>query len=167
MQRIYKEIYLGSENDFYMNKDSFEYVMHACKEPFHRNLLGYTGKSAPKDHPEYLVAYRDRELYLNLVDARTKDYIPINIIEKAIRYLQIHEDNKVLVHCNLGESRSPSIVFLFLYLKTPYFTGKSFKEALKSFKDLYSPFNPSQGMLEVLQQYGSTYPAASLRSKRE
>jgi len=77
-------------------------VVHACKDPYHRQLLGYTTKGAPKDHPEYFFAERGNRLYLNLVDAPDPEYIPKEIIDKAIAFIheKLSEGSKVLVHCN-------------------------------------------------------------------
>ena len=112
-------------NFFVGNQDDFEYqvngqedwaVAHACRDPYHRQLLGYKGRGAPKDHPEYLYAERGNRLYLNLVDAADPVYIPKEVIDKAVAFIheKLAEGLKVLVHCNQGESRGPGIGFLYL-----------------------------------------------------
>jgi len=145
MLRLIENLYVGSEEDFYKYKEEFDIIIHACKEPFHRKLLGYATSAAPKDHPEYLIAYRDKEVFMNLVDAKSPRYIPTQLIEEIIQYIKDNiEENKILIHCNKGESRSPSIAFLYL--------NKYKNISLSSFREMYPPFNPGNGMFEIICQ---------------
>ncbi len=59
MIEVYKNLFIGNENDFEQRvKNQLEWrVVHACKHPYHKNLLGYTCKAAPKNHPEYLIDF--------------------------------------------------------------------------------------------------------------
>ena len=56
MKEVYKNLFVGSQFDYECNPKMFDdwFVVHACKEPYHRKALGYTGRSAPKDDPRYL-----------------------------------------------------------------------------------------------------------------
>lgn len=60
MIEVAKNLFVGNQND-YENlvklRNDFS-VVHACKEPYHRKVLGYSGRGAPKNHPEYLIARR-------------------------------------------------------------------------------------------------------------
>src|SRR5471032_2821911 len=111
MIEVHKNFFVGAETDEQgIRGQSGWYVIHACKEPYHRQALGYTGRGAPKNHPEYLIAPRDGRLILNLVDVDNVAYIPAEIIDAALA--AIHQNitsSKVLVHCNQGMSRSPAI----------------------------------------------------------
>lgn len=116
MKEIYPNLHIGSQDDYeniVKHQDGW-FVIHACKDPYHRQALGYTGRSAPKEHPEYLIAYRGNRLILNLVDAPDPAYIPKEIIDEAIKAIGINIVNhKVFVHCNQGQSRSAVIGLLF------------------------------------------------------
>ena len=85
MEEIYPNLFIGSDDDYKFLSYDLKgwYVIHACKEPYHRNALRYVGRSAPKDHPEYLIAERDGHLILNLVDAPDPSYIPKEIIDST------------------------------------------------------------------------------------
>ena len=145
-------LWIGDQKDFSSITDPSRWVVvHAAKEPFHRVALGYTGRSAPKDHPEYLFAYRplnsvkpDR-LILNLVDAPDPAYVSTRLIDEAMDFLywNVGEHN-VLVHCNLGGSRAPVIGMLFLATKG--LLPADFEGAEKAFKLLYGPYDPGAGM---------------------
>lgn len=160
MIEIFKNLYVGNEHDYNSNvchKPDWN-VVHACKEPYHRSLLGYKGRGAPKDHPEYLIAKRGNRLYLNLVDADTPDYIPKEIIDAALNF--IHESlssNQVcLVHCNQGESRSPSIGILYL-IWTGQISTTNFNTAESEFRKLYPAYNPKPGIRGFIQKNWDIY----------
>jgi len=150
MIEIYPNLFVGHQGDYeYQVKGQDGWaVVHACKEPYHRQLLGYTGRGAPKDHPEYFYAERRNRLYLNLVDAPDPAYIPKEIIDKAIAFIyeKLSEGLKVLVHCNQGESRSPGIGFLYLLRHTDTLPKTTLEEALDAFWRIYPAFHPSRGI---------------------
>ena len=146
-------LYVGSEDDLPVEN---MYIISAAKEPYHREALGYTTQSAPKDHPEYLWAYRENRLILNLVDARTIDYIPKCVIDEAIKCIdrKIQETN-IFLHCNAGISRSPSIGLL--YLATNGKVSRDVNRAIVEFQELYPDYCPSNGILDFIHTYWKLY----------
>lgn len=125
------------------------FFIHACKEPYHRQALGYAGRAASKDHPEYLVARREGRLILNLVDAADVNYIPAEIVDAAL--VAIHENiggNRILLHCNQGQSRSPTIGLLYLLKFTDRLSGLDRDAAIDAFRSIYPTYNPARGMAE-------------------
>ncbi|MDZ7721057.1 MAG: dual specificity protein phosphatase [Balneolaceae bacterium] len=133
-------------------------MVHACKEPCHRQALGYSGRGAPKDHPEYLMAKRGNRLILNLVDAKDPAFISKEIIDEALSFIdeQLSNGQKVLVHCNQGQSRSPGIGLLYL-AKEGIIKNRSFKEALTEFEEIYPGMNMAGGMRGFLVGYWDEY----------
>jgi len=129
-------------------------VIHACKEPYHRQALGYKGRAAPKSDPEYLIARRDHRLILNLVDADDPTFIPDEVMDAAVSFIdeQLKAERKVLVHCNQGLSRSPAIAMLYLATHTDRLDGHAFEQALKEFGQIYPTFSPSPGVLGFLRR---------------
>jgi len=158
---IHPNLYVGHQGDYeYQVKGQDGWaVVHACKEPYHRQLLGYTGRGAPKDHPEYFYAERGNRLYLNLVDAPNPAYIPKEIIDKAITFIheKLSEGLKVLVHCNQGESRGPGIGFLYLLSHTEALPKTSIEEALAAFRKIYPAFRPSGGISGFIAAHWREY----------
>ena len=59
----------------------------------HRDALGYSGKAAPKGHPEYLLARRENRLILNLVDANDPRLFAKEIIDARERLDRIIADH--------------------------------------------------------------------------
>ena len=107
----------------------------------------YSGRAAPKTHPEYLIARRPGRLVLNLVDAPSPDYIPYEIMDAAVQ--AIHENigtQKVLVHCTQGASRSPTIALLYLAKFTPEFEDMTYEQAAQTFQKMYPEFFPAAGV---------------------
>lgn len=149
MIEVTKNLYIGSQEDYegrvkYSPEDW--YIIHACKEPYHREALGYTGRAVSKDHPEYLIAQRDSRLILNLVDVDNPSYISKDIIDAAIKAISLNIHNKkILVHCNQGGSRSATIGMLYLRFKGIIITN-NFEEAEQQYIQLYPYYNPANGM---------------------
>ena len=152
MKQIYPNLHIGSQEDYELivkqqinNNEDEWFVIHACKEPYHRQALGYTGRAASKDHPEYLIANRGNHLILNLVDVPNPANIPKEIIDEAIKAIHsnIH-DRKVFVHCNQGMSRSATIGLL--YLKAVHAIDEDFEKAEQKYLELYPWYNPGLGM---------------------
>lgn len=160
MIEIYKNLFIGNEVDYEIQVKGIHgwSVVHACKEPYHRALLGYTGRGAPKEHPEYLLAIRNNRLFLNLVDTDDPAYIPEMIINEALKFIEkaLNSGNKCLVHCNLGESRSPSIGLLYLVLKSIIST-QNYETAENDFIKLYPMFNPKNGIKGFMIKFWKQY----------
>jgi len=150
MIEVTKNLFIGSEADYetLVSGQAGWATVHACKEPYHRAALGYTGRAAPKEHPEYLVAVRANGLCLNLVDAPDPAYIPAAVIDAALAYIgaALQDGKKVLVHCNLGESRGPSIGLLYLASVAKAIPAGSLEEAEAAFRLLYPAYKPGAGM---------------------
>ena len=145
MIEVYPNLHVGSQMDeAALRAQDGWFVIHACKEPYHRQALGYSGRGAPRGHHEYLVAQRPGRLILNLIDADNASSVPREIIDTAL--LAIHENigtRRVLVHFNQGASRSKF---------TPTFSGQGLGDALAGFQKLYPPYAPARGMAEFVQQ---------------
>jgi hypothetical protein len=134
------------------------FFVHACKEPYHRQALGYTGRAASKDNPEYLIARRDGRLILNLVDVADVNYVAPEIIDTALDVIHAQlNSTKVLLHCNQGQSRSPSIALLYLSRYTDQFCGMSVDDAVTAFRKRYPPYSPARGMADYVRLNWTRY----------
>lgn len=161
MIEIFQNLYVGSEHDYESTvryQDGWR-IVHACKEPYHRAALGYTGRAVHKMHPEYLIARRGHRLILNLVDAADPAYIPKEIIDAALDFtrLGLQDGQRVLIHCNQGESRAPSIGFLYLIAHTGAIAAESPEEAGKEFCRIYPAYNPAPGMRGFVRMHFVSY----------
>ncbi len=161
MIEIYPNLFIGNEQD-YENKVRHEigwYVVHACKEPYHRLSLGYSQRGAPKNHPEYLIAKRGSRLILNLVDAQDPAYIPKETIDAALAFVNenLNGGARVLIHCNEGCSRSAGIGLLYLGKFTNTVPKGSFLEAEATYRSIYPPYDPKTGMRGFMREKWNDY----------
>jgi hypothetical protein len=167
MLEICPLLFVGSQLD-YEQEVRFERdwrVVHACREPYHREAFGYRGRSAPKDHPEYLVARRDDRLILNRIDADEPSSIPSEIMDQSLLFVHesLRRNRRVLVHCNQGRSRARAIGLLYLASRTESFSGLEFSEADEAFRGLYPAFDPSPGLHGFLAVNWSVYCRGHIR----
>jgi hypothetical protein len=129
-------------------------VVHACKEPYHRDAVGYKGLGCPSDSDEYLFARRGNRLCLNMVDAPKPEFFRPAMIDEAMAFIasfMAGSENKVLVHCNQGGSRGPSLALL--YLRRSGMMPMSFDKAVQVFTDAYPAYQPAKGIRAYLEQH--------------
>lgn len=136
-------------------------IVHACKEPHHRAMLGYSGRAAPKDDPEYLFGIRGNRLMLNLIDAADPAYVPKAIVDAAIAFMtaNLGGGRHLLVHCNQGRSRSPTLAMLYLAPTLP----ADFEVAEKAFKKACTDYEPAVGMREFARQNWKDYQGRAIQ----
>lgn len=159
MIEITKNLFIGNQVD-YETDVKFQtdwLVIHACKEPYHRNALKYTGRGAPKNHPEYLIAKREKCLILNLVDVDNVNFIAKEIIDTALDYIECNiSKQKILLHCNQGQSRSATIGLLYL-AKMGIIKEDSFEKAETEYLKRYPHYAPALGMRNYARLNWNTY----------
>lgn len=159
MIEIIPNLYIGSQDDYELNVrlQADWFVIHACKEPYHRQALGYSGRAVVNTHPEYLIAERDNRLILNLVDAADPKYIAKVIIDKAVATIDENiNSRKILLHCNQGMSRSATIGLLYLH-HIGVISTSIFIKAETEFINLYPLYMPGNGMRVFAEQNWDYY----------
>lgn len=149
MIEISSNLFVGNEKDYetdVRHQDGWV-IVHACKEPYHRQAVGYSGRACAKTHPEYLLAKRGSRLILNLVDVENPDWISPIIVDETMIFIEDNLNNgfKVLVHCNQGMSRSAGLGLLYL-AHIGHFQGMDFNTAEAEYKKTYPPYQPAGGM---------------------
>ena len=161
MIEVYPKLFVGNENDYELTVRGQEgwAVVHACKEPYHRQALGYSRRGAPKSHPEYRVAHRGNRLMLNIVDAPNPELFAKEMIDAALNFIDeaLTKGLRVLVHCNEGVSRSPSIALLCMAARLRVLPTESLEAAEDQFKAIYPNYRPKPGIRGHLRQYWSVY----------
>lgn len=147
-----RNLFIGNQKDYDNNikyKTGWK-IIHACKEPYHRKAVKYTGRAIYKNHPEYLIAYRGHRLILNLIDIDDPKYIPKEIIDEALKFIKDNiQSFPILLHCNKGESRSPSIGMLYMSMNNEI-SNASFGSAFQDFIKIYPEYKPANGIKQFL-----------------
>lgn len=160
MREVSKNIYVGNQADYENGTFipcEWSFLL-AAKEPWHRQALGYTGRAAAKDDPEYLIARRDNKLILNLVDAPKSIFFNRDVIDAGLDFIeeQLNEGKNVLICCNKGESRSASIALLYL-IKHGLIEGDTLEDCEAEFLKLYPEYNPGTGMRGFVKENFEVY----------
>lgn len=147
MTEIVKGIFTGNEYDFYSieNKDEWA-ILHCCKNPFHVDFVGYKGNLKGTD-PYYISCIKGNEMALNIVDLEYFDdrYLMHNkkMFTEAFEFLDRFrkQGKKLLIHCNQGESRGPSLCMLYI-ARIGGFINNEFEDVFYEFLDLYPRYHP-------------------------
>jgi predicted protein tyrosine phosphatase len=170
MREVFPNLYCGNDQDWlnlekaFINSTFVDQptqnwaVVHAAKEPNHRQFVGYTGRGCPKESPEYLYAERGNRLALNIVDAPKPEFFDKSMIDKALDFIErkLGEGLKVLVHCNVGESRSASICLLYL-IAHGIVKGDTLEDCEAIFMNIYPEYHPGAGIRGFMKEHWREY----------
>ena len=157
MIEVAPRLWVGSQADYERKRPAWP-IVQACKEPYHRKALGYTTRGAPKDSPEYLFCYRGKRLILNIVDVDDPQFISAAGVDEAVGFVRRQRGVDVLIHCNQGRSRSPSIAMLALAGDLP----ETFDDAETIMRRLYPPYDPARGVHEFARANWQRYRALEI-----
>ncbi len=161
-------LFVGSEEDYARSVSGREEwcVVHACKEPYHRRALGYSGRAAPKGDPEYLVARRGNRLCLNFIDAPDPRYVPGEMVDEALAFMNVHlaSGSPVLIHCNQGMSRAPTLALLYLARFTSELPPE-IDAAVAEFTRRYPQYRPAGGVWGYVVANWSRYSAGATSAR--
>lgn len=143
MFELCHNLYVGNDHDCTVFDGA---IVHACQSCFVRGVNGAVGNKTFYENND--------DLYLNLLDISSLSYDYASpMIKRSIDFIDRKiKDKKVLVHCNFGMSRSPSICLLYM-AKKGYINNSSFKEASKDFHKIYNYFSAGLGMHRYFDRY--------------
>jgi len=81
------------------------------------------------------------------------------LIDPCLDFIRegLEEGNKVLVHCNLGESRAPGIGLLYLITYTDVLPRTTAEEAEKAFLERYPKYYPKGGIRGFIRRNWEYY----------
>lgn len=163
MKEVYPNLWIGGQDDYEgtARHESAWRIVQACHSPYHKEALGYRGEGAPKNHPEYLMAYREqpKRLILNMIDADTSQYFRRDLFDAAFDFIQegLGSGDRVLVHCNMGYSRGPSIGLLFMASKGLVIPSSSLRQAAEAFLKIYPKYQPGTGVWQFMEEHWDEY----------
>ena len=158
MIEVYKNLFVGSTEDWKKLNDTSGWKILQVSHKIHQQTKGYT-KGCNKDDPEYYYCIRDNRMILNIIDNDYLDnrYIDgiIDTIQQGLKFIQ---DNirkyKVLVHCDQGQSSSPTVALLYLIVYTSlYKEFNDIEEIIMDFiKQKYPNYQPAGQMKRILER---------------
>lgn len=145
MFEVYTNLFIGTERECSFTQRDDWAMIHACKSPCHQRALGYRG-SLRKDHPNYLVFEHGNHLFLNMIDPNEPLFMP-PLFVASLDFIEKHiSKRKVLIHCNEGLSRSPSLALLYLAKRAKVLNEKGYHAAVKDFIKLFPSYRPGRGI---------------------
>ncbi|MFH0830608.1 MAG: dual specificity protein phosphatase family protein [Parcubacteria group bacterium] len=133
MTELLPNLYVGNLADYQATKKAakpgeWAYV-HA------KQSVRPSGKRA---HSDYLMLQDKNDLYLSWLD--TGPGLFTTVLDFIEARLATH---KVLVHCDVGESRSPTIALLYLAKRARVISDATYDQARAEFAKFYPGYYPS------------------------
>jgi hypothetical protein len=156
MIEISKKLYIGNMQDLQgISYDDYA-VVHAT-QTIHYEIMGWnrTTNKPDKNNPNYILWKNNNRLSLNWVDgdaylfnwSGAKTFIMVlNFIDDWVN------KRKVLIHCDQGLSRSPTLGLLYLAKRLKIITEDSFSAALSDFVKIYPIYQP-KGIADFVNQH--------------
>ncbi len=155
MIELIKNVFIGNEADYYSIQHEHDWaILHCCKHPFHCQFVGYRGKLNPA-HPNYALKRIGNEMALNLVDMDkfSPDYLDFNkkMFEVAFAFLDEYREKgfKLLIHCNQGESRAPTIGLLYVS-RLGVYNYAGFEESVQKLRMVYPQYAPGNNIYKTV-----------------
>lgn len=161
MIEVYPGLWIGKQRDCPLHGAQLSgnwAIVHAYPA-CHRQVLGYTTPLAP-DGPEHHVARRGQHLLLNMLDAEQPEYYSREaLIEPALAFIDEMRASgaSVLIHCEQGMSRSPSLALLYLATRLGALPAASLAAAEEKFEVLYPRYAPGYGIWAHLKHHWAEY----------
>jgi hypothetical protein len=152
MQEIYERVFVANDQSCRQGNDEWA-VVHACKSPCHQRAVGYRG-SLKNIHPNYLILLDGPDLFMNIIDPPVPLFMP-DLFTSFLSFSdeQWLDGRKLLIHCNQGESRAPSLALLFLSKCRSALNDNSYESAREEFELQYPSYNPGKGIQTYLSQH--------------
>lgn len=149
MIEISKNLYVGNIEDYYrLSTENEKWAFVHATQTVHYNIFGWnrTFNKPDKNHPNYIIWEKDNRLSLNWVDgdARLYAWSGVQTFTKVLDFIEkCIPERKVLIHCDQGISRSPTLGLLFLAKRLKSISNESYSKAYMDFINLYSLSQPS------------------------
>jgi len=69
------------------------------------------------------------------------------LFERSLGFIEKHiKIRKVLIHCNLGNSRSPSLALLYMAKRAKVIWDESYPAAVQDFRPVFPGYHPGLGI---------------------
>jgi hypothetical protein len=116
-------------------------TIHCCKHP-----CWLTATSQDNIPPSYLVYEKGEDLYLNMIDPDVP-FFQDSLFVRAALFIDKHlqAGRKVIIHCNQGVSRSPSVALVYMARKG-MLPIASYNIAKTEFEKRFPLYNPGLGI---------------------
>jgi len=155
MKEVYKGLYIGDDESAERVKDRSGFsILRCCKfgPDGHKDLLGYDTQSAPEGKNKYWVR-RGNILALNMLDLHDPNFVPDEMVQQGLDFIKdrLEAGDKVLVACNHGASRGPTMALM--YLRTVGDFPYGFLQSERIFRGIYPKYDPGIGINQFARMH--------------
>lgn len=137
------KIYVGTQADSQLRSDPAWAVVNTAKT-VHVAVKGWSN-APPRDHPDYLAFEDGQFLSFNWVDGPSNmyDWSGPQAFIRALDFIdKWYATKNILINCDLGKSRSPTVALLYLSKRLHLISDDSFAAARQEFQVLYPAYDP-------------------------
>jgi protein-tyrosine phosphatase len=101
-----------------------------------------------------------------MIDTDNPSFFSKDMIDIALDFIEEYHAMgwKVLIHCNQGESRGPSIALLYLAAHLGVMPNESLQIAEQHFQAVYPNYHPRVGIREHIKAYWDQYQRVAYKS---
>jgi hypothetical protein len=140
-------IFIGTRNDLVMSNEQEWAFVHAT-QTIHYRIFGWnkTTNKPNKNHPNYIYYEKENRLSLNWVDgaAYLYNWSGAETFNKVLDFIEKWSiRRKILIHCDQGQSRAPTLGLLYLAKRLKSISNDSFETAKNEFIKIYPNYSPS------------------------
>ena len=140
---VHDGIFIGNGYDADQHKFAGS-VLHCAKDPWYVQAI-YVPPIIPN-----VKRIKYNEMALNMIDAHLPKFFSDEMVNAGLEFITERlAEEPILVHCNMGLSRSPSMVFLWMFEHG--FLDDEFRYAMPQFKELYPSYCPANGIWQYLK----------------
>lgn len=151
--QVFPGLFVGPAADIYKFSGS---ILHCARDPWFAQAMSLPpSESLFRDTTGKRVCLWVRmnpnEMALNMVDAADGKYFCDDLIDAGLNFIteRFAETESVLVHCNMGISRSPSMAFLWMFEHG--YLDDEFRYAVPQFREKYKDWCPGNGIWAYLK----------------
>jgi len=139
-------LHIGSLIDLTRINEEDWAVVHAT-QTVHYQIFGWDRRvnKPDKNHPNYIYYEKDNKLSLNWVDgaAYLYNWSGVGTFIKILNFIDNWISKKnVLIHCDQGQSRSPTIGMLYLAKRAKKISNDSYSIAKNEFMEKCPHYSP-------------------------
>jgi len=146
------KLFVGNQYELSEIGNDFN-IIHAAKDPFHKNLEGYHGTKCPQDKYYYEDMSQASLCIIDFPKAFQWEWFPEDMLSSTMKFIDksFEENKKVFIHCNQGLSRAPSIAFMYL-VSRGLMKEDTFESNLNYFYELYPDYKPADAIFENIKR---------------
>ncbi len=166
MYEVHTRLFIGNDEDYDKVADKAGWsFLRPVKygSGGHQDILKYKTMGAPDGPNKYIAEKGKNHLALNILDLDDPHFMPWDETLKAFDFVKkrLEAGDKVLIACNQGHSRGPTLALMFLRSigDMPY----HFVKAEHILKTLDPDYSPGQGMRQFARTHWTDLDRLELR----